>query len=138
LHIAGKFEDKRFEIYVKHFLSDTGLDRHVVFHGWVKDVFPFLHDMDYLISTSPWEGCPNNVIEAMACGVRPLIHNWRGARTIFPHDLVFDSISQMKSMLCDNRYDSQAYRQYAERNFNSEIQLLKISNFLKNNSPEFN
>jgi glycosyltransferase involved in cell wall biosynthesis len=132
LHIAGRFQDKRFEVYVRHLLADAGLVDHVVFHGWVQDIFAFLNQMDYLVSTSPWEGCPNNVIEAMSCGVRPLIHNWRGARQIFPPQLSFNSISQMKSMLRDSNYDSRGYRQYAEKHFNAEIQLSKLSGFMAN------
>ena len=83
-HIAGTFQEARFEVYMRHMIKEMSLENHVVFHGWVKDLPFFLEAMNYAISTSPWEGCPNNVIEAMACGIKPLIHNWQGAKQLFP------------------------------------------------------
>jgi Glycosyltransferase len=40
----------------------------VKFVGFVKDVSPFLSNSTFLAHTSDLEGCPNVVIEAMACG----------------------------------------------------------------------
>ncbi len=129
-HIAGEFQGERFEHYTKHLISQMSLEKNIIYHGWVKDIPEFLSDMNYVISTSPWEGCPNNIIEAMACGVKPLIHNWRGAADIFPKELVFNTIEEFISILKSPDYDSSVYRNYVEENFNTEKQLPKIENFM--------
>ncbi|MEA3296510.1 MAG: glycosyltransferase [candidate division Zixibacteria bacterium] len=129
-HIAGAFQEKRFEVYMKHLISEMGLTAHVDFYGWVKDVPTFLKEMNYVISTSPWEGCPCNIIEAMACGVKPLIHNWRGAKDLFPESLVFDTLDDFRTLLTSSDYEPNAYRQYVEINFNAAINLPKIDTFL--------
>ncbi|MBF0232124.1 MAG: glycosyltransferase family 4 protein [Desulfamplus sp.] len=136
-HIAGSFQEVRFEVYMKHLIKEMGLDKNVIFHGWIKDVPKFLANMNYVISTSPWEGCPNNIIEAMACGVKPLIHNWQGAKKLFPAKLVFNNLSEYLSILhndCSgtsgNHYDSDSYRRWVERYYNASIQVATIDNFI--------
>ncbi len=129
-HIAGSFQEPRFEVYMKHLLAEMGLTEAVSYHGWVRDVPVFLADMDYVISTSPWEGCPNNVIEAMACGVKPLVHNWRGSSTLFGRDLVFNTVEEFVELLTSDHYDSRAYRDYAGEHFSAESNLPQIDHFL--------
>jgi len=142
LHILGETQSKRSEIYMQHLIKEMKLEENVIFHGWVDNVPEMLSQMYYVISTSPWEGCPNNIIEAMACGVRPLIHNWRGARDLFPNDLIFDTIDQMVDQVLSDDYNSARYRQIVETNFNSISQLLKLDSFIsavynKTEIPEF-
>jgi glycosyltransferase involved in cell wall biosynthesis/2-polyprenyl-3-methyl-5-hydroxy-6-metoxy-1,4-benzoquinol methylase len=129
-HLAGSFQEPRFEVYMKHLLAEMGLTKAVSFHGWVKDVPAFLSEMDYVVSTSPWEGCPNNVIEAMACGIKPLVHNWRGSTTLFGRDLVFNTVDQFVEMLTSDQYDSKAYRDYVSEHFSATNNLPQIDNFL--------
>lgn len=130
-HIAGTFQEARFEVYMRHLIKEMNLENHVVFHGWVKDLFSFLETMNYVISTSPWEGCPNNVIEAMACGIKPLIHNWPGARQLFPVNLVFNTVCEFLAKLQDS-YDSSYYRKWVEIHYNAEIQVRDIDMFMDN------
>lgn len=129
-HIAGKFQGERFEHYARHLIEEMGLEKNVKFHGWVDDIPAFLEDINYIISTSPWEGCPNNIIEVMACGVKPLIHNWPGASDIFPKELIFTTISDFIKLLQSSSYESARYRDYVTENFNSAIQLPKIERFI--------
>lgn len=116
-HIAGSFQDRRFEIYFKHAIRSLGLEDKVRLHGWVKDVPAFLADMRYVISTSPWEGCPNNVIESLACGVKPLVHNWNGAAGLYPPELVFNTVGEFVDRLVSADYQSEQYRDLARRQF---------------------
>jgi glycosyltransferase involved in cell wall biosynthesis len=129
LHIAGDFREPRFEVYMRHLLKEMNLTDRVVFHGWVGDVGAFLKNMNYVISTSPWEGCPNNIIEAMACGIKPLIHNWPGAAELFPEELVFNSPRELKNLVA-SPYDAGSYRRYVETNFNAANNLSYIDSFL--------
>lgn len=129
-HFAGVFQEIRYEQYMKHLLKETGLEDRVTFHNWIKDIPGFLANMNYVISTSPWEGCPNNVIESMACGIRPLVHNWRGAKELFSGDLVFDTTDEFCRMLTSPDYDSRAYRQTVSERFNAELNLPQLDKFL--------
>ena len=77
-----------------------------------EKVASWLMDKDYLISTSLNEGNPNNVIEAMAMGIKPIIHNWPGAAVQFPTDLVFDRVSGAVDLITGDSYDPQSYRNW--------------------------
>jgi glycosyltransferase involved in cell wall biosynthesis len=130
LHVAGTFQDKRYEVYVRHLLKDAGLEDKAVFHGWIDDMAAFLEGMDFLISSSPWEGCPNNVIEAMACGVMPLIHNWPGAKSLFPPELVFNALSDFRRILASPPVSPADCRNWVAEHFEAGRQLAKIENFV--------
>ena len=129
-HIAGIFQEARFQVYMTHLLKEMGIEKHVVFHGWVQEVTKFLKDMNFVISTSPWEGCPNNIIEAMACGIKPVIHNWRGSKQLFPEELIFNSVDDFVSIISSVNYQPEAYRSHVEQHFNAEKLLPKIDLFL--------
>jgi glycosyltransferase involved in cell wall biosynthesis len=129
-HIAGDFQEERARFYMKHLLAEMGIADHVVFHGWVENITEFLSNMNSLISTSPWEACPNNVIEAMACGIKPIIHNWPGAKQLFPNNLIFNTVDDFLNILFSEDYQPEAYRLHAEKYFNAEHQLPKIESFI--------
>ena len=130
LHVAGTFQEIRFEVYMTHLVEQMGLSNHVVMHGWVKDIPGWLGSMQYVVSTSPWEGCPLNIIEAMACGVKPLIHNWQGAKNLFPPSLVFNTVGEFLDLLTSPDYDAPAYRRHIENHFNADINVSKIDAYL--------
>jgi len=131
LHIAGTCDERSHEIYMKHMVAELGLSDHIRFYDFVKDIPAFLSRMDYVVSTSPWEGNPNNVIEAMAVGVKPLVHNWRGAKKLYPlpHPVVFNTVDEFVTLLRSPDYDSRAYRDLVERDYNSALQTEKYDRY---------
>ena len=132
LHIAGSFQEIRFEVYMLHLIEQMGLKENIIFHGWVKNVPEWLKTINYIVSTSPWEGCPMNLIEAMACGVKPLIHNWQGAKTLFPEKFIFNTVDEFVSLIMDPEFNSQEYRNIVDKDFNAIHNISKIESFLAN------
>ena len=49
--------------------DDLGVSRIIEFRGAVHDISAFLSGAKFLVHTSESEGCPNVVMEAMACGL---------------------------------------------------------------------
>lgn len=49
-----------------------GLQDNVTWLGWQANVRPLMHRMDLMALSSRWEGMPNVVLEAMACG-KPVV-----------------------------------------------------------------
>lgn len=49
--------------------DDLGVSENVQFQGAINDVSAFLNGAKFLVHTSESEGCPNAVMEAMACGL---------------------------------------------------------------------
>jgi glycosyltransferase involved in cell wall biosynthesis len=68
----------------------------------------------YCLSTSLSEGNPNNVIEAMAKGIKPIIHNWPGAKDQFQD--TFDTVEQALGQFAGD-YNSEQYRDWISKNY---------------------
>jgi glycosyltransferase involved in cell wall biosynthesis len=88
-------------------------------HGFVQT---FLGDKGFIISTSIAEGNPMNLMEAMALGVVPLIHNWPGAEIQFPKEYVWATFDELKSIYkrCVENYaeEQKRCRQWVEEKYN--------------------
>jgi glycosyltransferase involved in cell wall biosynthesis len=72
--------------------------------------------MDYCLSTSLSEGNPNNVIEAMAKGIKPVVHRWPGSEDQFPGHL-FDTVQDAVRMITEGSYNSESYRASVQDKF---------------------
>ena len=77
LHILGDGRDKEILHQMK---NDLGLE-HVIFHGQQKNPYQFLKFADLFILSSRYEGFPNVLLEAGACGIYSLANNCKGGIT---------------------------------------------------------
>lgn len=74
LHILGDGKDKEVLLQMKEFL---GL-KNVIFHGRQDNPYQFLKYADLFILSSRYEGFPNVLLEAGACGTYSLANNCPG------------------------------------------------------------
>ncbi|HEX6715717.1 MAG TPA: glycosyltransferase [Pyrinomonadaceae bacterium] len=58
--------------YLERLTRELGIAHRVVFTGYVSNIWTLMKGADAFVSLSRFEGCPNVVIEAMACGC-PLV-----------------------------------------------------------------
>lgn len=130
LHIAGVAQEPRIAHYFRHIVRAAGLTDHVHLHGWRDDVSAFLREVDFLVNTSPWEACPNAVIEAMAAGVKPLVHAWPGAAELFPPECIFATVEEFLEHLRSPEYDSSRYRALVSRRFSTDVQIPRLDAFI--------
>jgi glycosyltransferase involved in cell wall biosynthesis len=95
------------------------INHRIHFGGYLpKDkMIPWLIDKDYILSTSLNEGNPNCIIEAMAMGIKPVIHNWPGARLQFPNDLIFERLGGAIDIITGDSYKPQSYRNWVEERY---------------------
>lgn len=131
LHVAGDFQEIRYANYFKHFIKDAGLEKNVKLYGWVDDVNAFLEDKNYLLSTSIHEGHPYNIAEAMARGIKPLIHNYSGAKTQWPSELIYNFLEELPEILSRD-YSSEYYRSFVEEKFSLDCQIKEIVSVIQN------
>lgn len=116
LHIAGAIQDSCLAEYLVH--ASKAMDRDVHLHGQVpaNHLNDWWGEMDYCLSTSMSEGNPNNVIEAMAKGIKPIVHNWPGAEDQFAGHL-FNTAKEAADMITGDGYFSERYRDEAASKF---------------------
>jgi len=132
LHLAGEYDGGELEVmelalYINHMTHAMGLEGAVVLHRHVEDVADWLKDKDALISASIRESFGYNIGEAMSCGVRPAIHNFPGASSIFPPELIFNTVDQCRDILLADGPAPQDLRAYALKSWPLKLQLAKLA-----------
>jgi len=127
LHFAGNFTDRVLEQYLRHMVDKLGLRDVVFFDGWQEDVNYWLGDKHYIVSTSFCEGHPVGILEAMACGLKPVIHNFLGAEEMFPSEFLFNISEEFCEQILSDAYEPREYRRFVEDKYSLERQLGKIS-----------
>jgi glycosyltransferase involved in cell wall biosynthesis len=99
LHIAGAFQCMRTLMYLCD--SAEKMRVRVNFYGHVKEIDEWINDKGIILSTSMTEGCPSGVFEAMAKGLKPIIHSFPGAEHIFPKSCLFSKLNDIFGILND-------------------------------------
>ncbi len=128
LFFAGVIQDQAVEQYLKHMTKALDLEDIVFFDGWQEDVCSWLQDKHYIVSTSICEGHPVGILEAMACGLKPVIHNFIGAEDIFPSEFLFNISEEFCKQILSDTYEPGVYRKFVEERYSLKEQLGKVNN----------
>lgn len=130
LFFTGRFESSVLERYIRHMVYTLELTDVVFFEGWQEDLNSWLQDKHYVVCCSVAESRNTGLLGAMACGLKPIIHNFPGVEQIFPQDFVFNISEQFCEQVLSNKYEPQRYRQFVYSNYDLEEQLNKINSVL--------
>ncbi len=127
LYFAGSFQSPILHRYVEYMVGVLGLTDVVFFDGWQKDVNEWLRDKHYIVSGSIGESRGIGLLEGIACGLKPVIHNFPEACEIFPKEFLFDISEQFCEQILSNSYEPERYRRFVEENYPLKNQLNKIN-----------
>ena len=107
LHIAGDIQDYCTAQYLVSMADKMNI--RLKLHGQIRreHLDTWWEGMSYCLSTSISEGNPNNVIEAMAKGIKPIVHAWPGAEDQF--DDTFSTVEEAVDQILRGAYDSEEY-----------------------------
>lgn len=137
LHILGDGRDKELLHQMK---SDLKLEN-VTFHGQQKNPYQFLKFADLFILSSRYEGFPNVLLEAGACGTFSLANNCKGGITEIIQPKINGEISDIENHeefakkiteILKENYDSNAIISSIKNRFSKEIILRKYEEVLMN------
>lgn len=88
INTLGKIENKNFVLNIlgigkeeeklKKIVKENNLQEQVFFLGFKHNPYKYLVNSDFYISSSRFEGFPNAVLEANACGVPVIANNYKG------------------------------------------------------------
>ncbi|WP_324823952.1 glycosyltransferase [Sinanaerobacter sp. ZZT-01] len=119
LYIAGRFQDDRDVLYFKQMIQEWRLEKNIIYEGWQDNLDSWLEDKDYILCTSILESQNMSVMQAMSKGIKPIIHNFVGARGIYPKHLIFNTIKEAVDMLSQS-YNSISYKNYVQEKYSSD------------------
>lgn len=101
LKIIGGFCDELYEEYFYDQLEKLGLTANVQFVGKLthQEMVSHLQQSDFFLITSIIEGLSQASLEAMACGVRPVIFNYYGSEEGYPAKCIYNTIDEAANMI---------------------------------------
>lgn len=113
IHWLGRWSDYQWEqAYFTDFIEHHDLN--FEFTEWLdaeNAVDEFLEGKNYLLHASHKEAFSYATAEAMAKGVKPVVHRFYGADALWP-GMTWDTVDQAIEAITGGGYDSEAYRQY--------------------------
>lgn len=118
----------------EHVYRDEFVEHHQLnldFVNVVDDVNEFLEDKNYLLHASHKEAFSAATAEAMAKGIKPVLHRFYGADDLWP-GMTWDSIDQAIEMITNQEYDSTSYRQYLiDHRYTTPLMMETIDKIIK-------
>lgn len=135
LHILGDGKDREILHQMKEFLDL----KKVIFHGRQENPYQFLKYADLFILSSRYEGFPNVLLEAGACGTYSLVNNCPGGINEIIQNRIngeisdienYDDFSQKIIQILHESYDSNSIKDSIKSRFSKEIILNKYEKVL--------
>lgn len=119
LHITGAANDEAVIPYLMRQVEQRGLESHVHFYGVIsaEERASWLDQCSYVLSTRPLERDWTGVFEAMARGLKPVIHHFHGAAQAFAPDMLFDTVDEAVGMLLGEAFDPAQYRAFVRERY---------------------
>ena len=130
LFIAGESKELLMDHYFQHQVRVLGLEKIIHFDGWQGDVENWLSDKHYLVVTSVIESQGMGALEAMAAGLKPVIHNFPGSEEIYGNKFLFNTPDEFCRHILSDDYNPCAYREFVEQRYPLSRSLLKINEIM--------
>ena len=120
LHIVGDIADPELGYYLQNFINKTGTEN-IYCHGRIdNDKLPeFMKGMSFILCSSIFESQGMGILEAMCCGLKPLIFDFPGAEQIFPREWLWVDFEEFREIIEDD-YDPKSYNNYVIDKFSIE------------------
>ncbi len=130
LYFAGGFEDGATEDYLRHITAEMGLSDVVLFEGGVRNEASWLRDKHFVVTASVTASGLGGVLKGMSCGLKPVVHNFAGARGMFEGEFLFNIAEDFCGQVLSERYEPGRYRRMVETRYSTRAQLQAIGDVL--------
>ncbi len=130
LSFAGAFESPLLEQYVRHMVRTLGLADVVTFESHPGDLNAWLSDKHFVVAAGIGENQVEALLVGMACGLKPVVHNFPGADQLLPPQYLFNIAEQFCEQILADDYQPQQYRSLVEQRYPLEQQLQRVAGIL--------
>jgi len=130
VHYIGKTSNADTDI-IKRYLKSLDLGDRWIWNDAIpaKDMPEWYKDKHFVLSTSVREGNPNCDIEGMAMGLKPIVHDWPGARQQFG-PWVFRTVAEAADMITSDDYQPETFREWVKQHY-SMTNITKLHDVIK-------
>lgn len=130
LSVCGRFDSPVLEQYVRHMVQTLGLTDAVSFSSSVGDLEAWLADKQFIVSSGMGEGQVETLLQGMACGLKPVVHNFPGAEALFPRECLFNIAEEFCEQVIGREYDPRSYRCFVEDRYPIAEQIKQVHDIL--------
>ncbi len=132
LHFAGSFQDETLMYYLNDMIDRLGIKDNIHFHGFIPNdmMSEWLNDMNYIVTGSIAEGHPVGVMEAMSCGLKPVIHYFPGVEGFYPEKYIYYNLEDFIIRITESSYVSIEYYKFIEDNYSLRKQMERVYSVL--------
>lgn len=132
VHVAGAVQDTGVAAYFRQQIDHRGIEEHVHFYGAItpEERGRWLDQCSYVLSTRLRDGDWTGVMEAMARGLRPIIHAFPGADELFAPDMLFHTVEEAVSLVLDDSHDPTRYRRFVQQRYHLDRQVEAVVHLL--------
>lgn len=131
IYCVGHFNDELLKYYWYYQIQEMKLENNLIFEGFQPNINEWLEDKNYIISTTMHESFGYGIAEAMARGIKPVIHNFLCSKEIWDDKYLFNTIDEAVEKITSDDYNSKEYREYISSNYSLEKQLMLTKNLIK-------
>lgn len=119
LKVIGGFCDELFEEYFFDQIEKLGIKDNIKFVGKLthQEMVTHLQQSDFFLITSIIEGLSQASLEAMACGVRPVIFNYYGSEKGYPSQCIYSTVDEAVEMIISPTITRQESRDIIDKSY---------------------
>ena len=107
-HLAGRYQEDDIADWM-----NTKKPDNVFIDCWQYNINEWYQDKSFIINTSMRESQAMTVMEAMSCGLKPVVNEWIGSEDIYGKDFVYKNIEDIKRIL-EGDFNPSEYRKFVE------------------------
>jgi len=130
LFFAGRFENSTLEQYVRHMVRTLDLTDAIFFESNPGDLNAWLSDKHFIVAAGIGENQVEALLAGMACGLKPVVHNFPGADKLLPAQYLFNIAEQFCEQVLSHDYQPESYRQFVQQRYPLQDQLGKVNGIL--------
>jgi glycosyltransferase involved in cell wall biosynthesis len=130
LFFSGAFENPALEQYVRYMVGTLGLTEVVSFEPCPGDLNGWLSDKHFIIAGGIGAGQVEALLTGMACGLKPVVHNFPGADRLLPPAYLFNIAEQFCEQVLSGGYEPESYRRLVEERYPLAEQLRRVNGIL--------
>ena len=131
LSFAGSFESPILEQYVRHMVRTLDLTDVITFEPSYGELNGWLSDKHYIVACGIGEDQIEALLAGMACGLKPIVHNFPGADKLFPPKHLFNIAEQFCEHVLAREYEPEQYRRFVEQRYPLDQQLNRVNGILQ-------
>jgi hypothetical protein len=130
LFFSGPFESPSLEQYVRYMIQTLDLADVVFFEPHPGDLNGWLSDKHFVVAGGIGENQVEALLTGMACGLKPVIHNFPGAGRLFPTRYLFNIAEQFCEQVLSQDYEPESYRRFVQERCPLHEQLKTVNGIL--------